>query len=265
MDSGITESLEPGHAQARVRFKCLWSDHYQLIRDVLGTASAINAWESAAQIERTFPMSYPTAPFMIGQAVESVEARGPGYAIPGLPPQWVTRRWAIVTIRFGVATFNDGQGNGPQDASGQPYTTTTFNVGGEFITLPDSTYTFPSKAPTSSPIGILVPQTEIPVTRHLMPFIPLPQMLALQGKVNLDPVPFLNFIFTPGQLLFVGGSTTITCDTLGNIMWDVTYQMMYRYIPWNYFLSPNPKEGWAVPVDGNGNPPLLGGIFATLP
>lgn len=264
-DSGITESQEPRQPQARVRFKCAAGDHYQLIKDVVGTSTAVTDW-TIGNIERVFPLPYPPSPNLIGRAVESVEFKGPATRIPGVPLPWFWRKYAYVTIRFELALFNDGEGNGQQDISGQPFTSTTFNTSGDSMSLPGSVLKFPRGAPNkTAAAGIVIPQAEIQMTRHLMPFIPLPQMLALQGKVNAAPIQFLNMAIDVGHVLFVGGSTQITCDTLGNLMWDVTYNMVYRALPWNMFFSPTPGEGWAIPLDQAGNPVYQPGDFSILP
>jgi hypothetical protein len=112
---------------------------------------------------------------------------------------------------------------------------------------------------------LLIPQVAISIKRFMLPFLPVPQVAALVGHVNDAPFSLGGYTFATGTLLFVGGPSSLQADTLGNILYEVEYRMVFRYQPWNFFLHPNGTTGWAVVNDGNGNPVFPSGDFTTLP
>jgi hypothetical protein len=255
MDSGIVEGQPPEGPFAVVKFKCATADRYQLVQDLVGTSvKAGNA------IVRTYPFSYPPSPNLVCRAIESIEQRGLAFPLPG-GPVWVGRVSSIVTARFELARyFADGS-----DPSGQPYTQTTFDASGEVLSAPLSTYKFPGGVPTNAPIGIIIPHLTITLKRFLLPFLPVREVASLIGHVNNAVVSIGGFDFPAGTLLFLGGPSTVSSDTLGNVLYEAEYRMAYRPYPWNQFLNPNGTSGFQAVADGNGNPPYPSGDFTSLP
>lgn len=254
---GITETNEPGQPKATVTFTCAASDHYQLIRQLLGYPVA-----AGYSIIRTYPFQYPPSPNLIATAIESVEFYGPWVAVPGVGLPWLWRRKAKIRCRFELPLWYQ---TGAGDPSGLPYTTTTFQGTTDVLTLPETTYTFPSGARTNSPIGLKVPRIDITMLRHMMPYAPVPQAFPILGGVNNAAVALGGYLCPTGTLLFQGFTATPSADSLGNWYYDVQYSFSYKERPWNYFLSPNPTEGWAPVTDGSGNPPFTPVDFTTLP
>jgi hypothetical protein len=254
---GISEAYpayrEP---QATVTFTCAASDRYQLIQDLVGTVVA--AGNSAI---RTYPYQYPPSPNLICTAIESVEFYGKPELLPGLTLPWLARSMCKVRARFGLPAWFQGT----QDPSGLPYTTTSISLGADVLTLPDTTYTFPSGWTTTTPIGLKVPKAIVTMKRHQMPFVPVAQVFPIIGCVNANVVTLAGFACAVGTLLFAGFSSTLTADVLGHITYDIEYQFEYRVRPWNQFLSPAPTEGWTEPTDGNGNPVFASADFSQIP
>lgn len=255
--AGVSETYAPGQPVATVTFTCLAGDHYQLIRDLIGYSVA-----SGLSIIRTYPFAYPPSPNLIATAIESVEFYGAPTQIAGVALPWLWKQKCRVRCRFELPLWFQ---NGAGDPSGQPYTTTSFQASADVLTLPDSTYHFPSGWPTVTPVGIKIPKATITMERHNMPYAPVQQVFPIIGNVNSAPVTIGGYACATGTLLFVGFGASPQADTLGNIVWNTQYVFEFRARPWNQFLSPNPTEGWAVPVDGNGNPVFSSSDLSTLP
>lgn len=253
---GITEANAPGAPTATVVFTCSSVNHYQLIRDLMGYSVA-----AGLAIIRTYPFQYPPSPNLIATAIESVSFYGKWVPIPGVGLPWLWREKAKVTCRFELPLWFQTGG----DPSGRPYTTTSFQESCDALTLPDTTYTFPSGWHTTTPIGIKVGKMSITMERHQMPYAPISQVFPLLGHVNNAAVPMGDFSMLTGTVLFLGFSASPEADSLGNTIWNTQYAFEFRDRPWNQFLSPEPTEGWAVPVDGNGNPVFPSADFSTIP
>jgi hypothetical protein len=256
-DQGITESIDPESGpQAQARLRCSWTDHYAFMQEWIGTSKKVGS-----AIVRSYPLAYPPAPNLRARAIAGVELLGK--PTTNVPSGWLVASDVIVTVHFGILLYGGQQSQG--GATGQPYTTVTFGVSGEFLTLPESTYRFPDGTPTNSPVGRVIPQIQINVRRYQVPYLPVAEMVALAGSVNSTPTQIGNYTFAPGYLLFSGGPSDFTMDSLGNVTNQVDYTFMYRPIPWNYYLHPNRTTGFALITDGNGNPVYGSGDFNTLP
>lgn len=254
-DSGIVEANPREGPVATVKLKCLTTDRYALIKGLVGSCTV-----AGSTITRTYPFQYPPSPNLICRSIENIEMQGPPILL--IPNSaWMGKQYSILTVRFEPAWFfNDNS-----DPSGKPYTSTSLNMSAEAMTLPQSTYTFPSGAPTNTPVARQIPQIQISMRRFMLPFLPINEMAAILGRVN-DAVFTVGKLVCPiGTVLFMGGPSEFTADSGGVKTYTVTYEFLYRAIPWNQYMSPNPTEGYATPVDGTGNPVFPSGNFATLP
>lgn len=255
--SAFTESYAPGQPIANVTFTCDSVDHYQLIRDLIGYSTA-----AGLTIIRTYPFAYPPSPNLIATAIEDVEFYGKPVPIPGVGLPWLWRNKCAVKCRFELPLWFQ---NGAGDPSGLPYTSTSFQESVDVLTLPETTYTFPSGWPTTTPVGIRVGKIAITMERHMMPYAPIAQVFPILGCVNDAPITIGGYSCPTGTLLFLGFSAAPEADSLGNIVWNTQYGFEYRERPWNQFLSPDPTEGWAIPLDGSGNPVFSEADFTTIP
>jgi hypothetical protein len=258
-DSGLSESVgEDGGPTATVKMKCLWDDHYQIIRDLCGVATG-----SQGNIVREPPFRYPPAPALVAQSIPSIEGLGKPFLSGFFPMdgRWITRKYAVMTVVFGQPKYDyDGAGQ-----FGQPYTTVSFGVSGEHQTMPNSVYRFADGTVTTTPIGRMIPSMQISVTRHMLPYSPLGEIATLMGNINSDPYEIAGHAFAAGTLLFEGGDDNIEVDSVGNVTITVSYKFVFRPIPWNYYLSPKRTTGYALVTDGSGNPVYQSGDFSSLP
>lgn len=259
-NSGIVEGNPMDGPYAVVRFKCLTTDRVQLVKDLMGTSVKVTGTTGTA-IVRTYPYTYPLSNNLICRSIDSIEMTGPPIVLANGNPVWVGKKWSIVTARFSTAYFFPDN----SDPSGQPYTQTTFDAAGEVLTLPNGTYKFSGGVPTQTPVGAIIGQMTISMKRFMLPYAPAQQVAALVGKVNNAVVTIGGYAFAAGYLLFVGGPINLSSDTLGNVLYDAEYRMVYRQYPWNYALHPNGTTGWAAVTDGNGNGPYTPADFTTLP
>lgn len=254
-DSGISESNPREGASAKVKFKCAWDDRYQFVKDLM--------WSSVlagpGKVIRTFPFAYPPSPNLYCIAIDSVDMFGKPAIIKKLGLPWLATEEAIVIATFGFLPFKD------DTSEGKPFTTLTLDVGGEFLTFPNTTYRFADGTPTNTPIGKVIPQIPIVEKLNWFPYLPIAEMLSLVGKVNDGPYPLGDFVSPTGTLLFTGGPTEYSSDTGGNSVNEVEYRYIYRPVPWNYYMHPNRTVGFAPVTDGNGDPPYDPGDFTTLP
>jgi hypothetical protein len=247
-------------AWAVVKFYCATSDRYTLTNELLGTAT-VSGSPSPGNIVREYPFQYPPSPNLICTSVESIEQYGGGSPLISSGFPWIGRMYSIVTARFEYAVFFPDN----SDPSGVPYTTTTLNMSSESFTAPFSTYTFPSGAPTSTPLSIQVPSIQIECARWFVPYLPDQAMFACVGKVNQFPFTIGSQTFPPGYVLFTGGPAEILPNPNGEVVYKCTYNFNARAYSWNAALSPDPTEGWAIPIDGNGDPLYSSADFSQLP
>jgi hypothetical protein len=229
----ITESwTQDSGPQATVRFKCFWDDRYVFCQQLLGT------WQGTPPntVHRTPPFRYPPSPNLFCMSIDKIEEHGKPFIPFGMVLPWMARKFAIVTATFYVPKYGvDGA-----DA----YSKTTFACSGEFLTLPETTYRFQDGTPTNTPIGVMIPQLEITVTKYKLPFLPIAAMLALEGRVNAFDFQIQGVPFPAGTLLFMSGTSDYEIDMLGNVAYTQEYKFIAKPIPWNFFLHPNRTSGW---------------------
>lgn len=254
-DSGVSEGGSLESPRAAVKFKVAWGDRIAFVNFVCGTVVG-----GAGSIVRTPPMRYPPSPNM--RATRDFEIQPLG-KLSVDATGWVAYPFAVVTINFAIPEYSIEDGSG--DPSGQPWTTTTFDVSGEFLTLPDSAYKFSGGVPTGSPVGKIIPQVAISMKRHWVPYLPVSAMLGLIGKVNNATFTIGDFTCQPETLLFLGGPNQRQADTAGGQSQEVEYKFSYRPVSWNKFIHPNGTSGFQYITDGSGNKVYDAGSFGTLP
>ena len=257
-DTGIVESTALGviGPTATVKYKVLdAAQRFNFVNQLLGV------WTGAppANIFYIAPFAYPASPNLICTSVP--EIKGFGRPVPeqingvGLP--YLYNESSIVTAVFTRPQW------APADNGG--YFTVTFAGGGEFFTIPETTYQFADGTPTNTPIGIQLGGATITVTRYRMPFLPDQAMVALAGHVNLNPFIIGNVTYAAGFLLFMPGNSSIESDPTGNITYKSEYIFQYRSQPWNFYFHPNRTTGFAQVTDGNSNPVYPSADFSILP
>lgn len=259
IDEGITEANPAEGPIATVKFKCLWTDHYQLVQGLLGL------WNGTPprNIIYTLPYAYPPSPNLLCTSVSSIVGLGKPTPIltnflnqtVGLP--WIAPKRAIVTAVFTRPPYMPAAEGG--------FFKLSFGGGGDFLVVPDKTYFFGDGTPTGLPFGIFVPQAEITVTRYKMPFLPDQTVMPLLNCVNNAPFQIGWNVYPAQTLLFLIGNSEAEADVLGNITYTCEYKFMYNPLGWNNALYPDRTTGFAPVADGNGNPPHPGANFGVLP
>lgn len=254
-DSGVREAIDGSGPTAEVRFSVAWGDRFEFVGATKGTATG-----GAGAIVRTVPAAYPPSPNLFAMTCR-IEPLG---KLRRDDDGWADYDRAIVTVGFSTPRW-DFTPNSGNDPSGQPWTTTTFDMGGEFLTLPLSAYKFAGGKTLTAPVGRVLPQIAISYKRHWVPYLPVAEVFNLIGKLNADPVDLGNFVCPPETLLFLGAPNQRDADTAGNVVQQVDYKLMFRPISWNKFLHPDGTSGFQYLADGNGDHVYELGDFTTLP
>jgi hypothetical protein len=253
-DSGVSEGIDTQGMYAIVVYKIPWAQRFAFYNAVVGTAFSFGG-----VIGRTPPMVY--TPNSNLYAMPDVQTAGHGK--PKVDSTgFLAYDYALVTVRYARPPWAYDN----SDPSGQPWTTTSLDIGGQFFTVPDSVYHFgsPTGPKTTLPVGIREPQVEIQYTRHWAPYLPVAAILSLVGKVNVNALTVGDFTCAPQTVLFNGGKTLREADTAGNAVQRIDYRHTYKPSGWN--KQYNPASGsFDTIVDNNGNSPYAVGDFSTLP
>lgn len=255
-DSGVREGGTVDSPTAEVKFSVKWSDRITFVNFVCGATLG-----GPGAITRLPPLAYPPSPNLYATRDFAIEPLGKLRA----DSNWVFYDRALVTITFAVPQFDFPGGPAGGDPSGVPWTTTTFDLSGEFLTLPDSTFKFSGGKPLGVPAGRIIPQVAITFKRHWVPYLPVSAMFGLLGKVNNAAFSLGDFSCPAETLLFLGGPNQRQSDTSGHASQEVEYKMIYRPVSWNKFLHPDGVSGFQYINDGNGNKVYDQGDFTTLP
>jgi hypothetical protein len=266
-DASIEESVPEGQDGPRVTvtFECAYADRYGLVRGLAGSATG-----GAGSIVRVAPFAYPPSPNLYCIAVPSI--RGVGWKWAG---SWATAREARVTATFGVPRFGfEAAGSNP-DPTGLPWTTTRFRITAEFLKPTyGGTFYWTNGGPQNgkpvpdSGLSLILPHSEVSITRHMMPYIPIAEALEYAGSVNSAPITLSNYTFPAGTILFVGMNATESADSIGNKIFEAEYIFVANYLQrWNDVLQ---SDGFFYPVNtdasGSGDDPYPSAdLFAVLP
>jgi hypothetical protein len=253
---GVTRSGGPG---ATVRMRCLFEDHYDLVRDLMGTSVVVGG-----SIVRTPPFAYPASTNLYCTEIPEISGGKKKFFSSFFPSDgnWIASKYSYLTVVFTPIPY-DFDGSGP---AGQPWTSLHIGVSGEFLSMPQSHYKFADGVPTTTGVGKVVPQQEISLTRHFLPYLPVVEMDAQVGKVNGADFTIGAFTYLAGTLLFLGGENEYQRDTAGNTLMDLDYKFLYRKVKWNYYKHPSPTHDFEVVTDGNGDPVYEDdGDFSLLP
>jgi hypothetical protein len=146
----------------------------------------------------------------------------------------------FVDITFGVPTW---------DISGEQYSSLSYAISTEMLTIPESSLKFSSdNKPVDSEVGMAIHQTEITYTRYRLLEVPWSVILPRRGTVNnatFDGNP-------AGTCLFLGVEANIDRNIFdGTSYWTVTYKWACRSEEWNKY--PRPDTGlWDYAVKPGG-------------
>lgn len=257
-DQAIIEDTDVTNgATAKVVFQCPYANRYLLIKALMGSVSS-----SGPSIIRNVPFAYPPSPNLVCTSVNNIVGLKPSF-VGG----WVTYQLARMTATFGFVPwqFSQGNQNGQNDPSGQPWTVTKIKATSEVFQPPEGAFK-EGGGPSidGSILGIVRPKTEISILRKFLPFVPLAQINLCSGRINKYPFQIANMIYPPGFVLFVSGSNEPSNDPLGNPTQDIEYSLIANGdFDWNTFLTPD--NNWVSIVDKFNNPPFEMVDFSVLP
>jgi hypothetical protein len=252
VDGGVREAQFLDGPRAHVVYTCNYADRYALVQGLLPSG-------------RNVPHAYPPSPNLYAQECTGIEGIGPS-VVGG----WMHYKRARVGIEYRIPTWQYGfgvGGGGPSidpatpgvDPSGQPWTSTTVEIGGEVLKLPTGAYVLSDGTPIEeSAAGLIMPSFTIRVRRHRVLVIPLSYVEARVGGVNSHPIKLGDKVFPIGTLMLGGMNSSADVDTLGQKVNAVEYTLLGRGrgLQWNQFLAPDGAWKFAnTASDGSGDYP----------
>jgi hypothetical protein len=137
----------------------------------------------------------------------------------------VAYRYAQVDLTYSTPSYN---------MSGtDAFVTIEGEAGGQEVTVPFQSYSFSDGSKPEQPVGILVPNQQITMTYHRVPYVDYSTFTGYAGTVN--SATFLGL--SAGYVLCnpIKWSTGITVGSLP--LYEVTYSFSWRAVPWNKFLK----------------------------
>lgn len=232
-DSGVVEGQPDSGPEATVVYQCPYSQRYDLLKGLMP-----QAYYSGGFV-RPMPHAYPPSPNLYCLGVPEIRGVAPWTDEAG----WLQYRMAHVTADYRVPQYQMGAasdpGSGGVDPSGQPWTTTTFDVNAEIVKLPGSGYVLvPSGEPLDEQVrGLPLANVGIRMKRHWVPRIPLALVIEFASCCNSHPMKFADYLFPPGTLLFMGIGSQQQVDVAGRVVSEMDYILMGRAqgIEWNAF------------------------------
>jgi hypothetical protein len=277
-DQAIVESWPPEGPTADVWFQCNWADRYTVVKYLRGGTIRSGNGKTISYLR---PASYPDSPNMLCTAINEIRGIKPrvyqagsflptGQSLPG----WGYYELARVHAHFSVPTW-DAVGQSPQDPSGLPMTTTRYSSRAEIFAPPTGSFYYAAGAYNTKPVAessaaVVRSRVEIAMTRHMVPYPYLSDIMEWDGCVNDQTVTFADRTFPRGCLLFLGADMDPVADpTTGERCWDYTFNFMGNFnIEWNEFMDP---AGVYVLINnspaGTGDPPFeyidYGALFGT--
>lgn len=274
IEGGMSLGVTGEGPTASVVLQCLWDDWFKVLQGLAGGSSA----DENGAITYTAPYLLPVFGGLIALGVPEIAGVGkPRRDADGLPA-W---QFAQIKTQFGVPrySFDAGPGGGEGwtgyepgvDISGRPYTTTRVRVNSDIMVPPGGALFFTDGTQAGQPIedsqaGLPIPNIEISMTRHMMPYVPLSQAKSLIGTVNETDVYLGGVKFDPGYVLFAGFNSSREILFTGAWSNEVEYIILAQAIhSWNQILD---RAGrWSLintKSDGSGDPAFKTSDFWNL-
>ena len=236
-EGGIQQTWGEKGLELNVAFTTPWATVPLLLQGLRGRVSY-----TGESIQRTPPWTFPNGDGLTnwnrflcdgtGEITGIKWRTDTTGAVTGLAG-WGYYQTAIVPAHFSVPTYQVIQlyPNGQNDPSGMPYTTTTFSVSGEVFMPPSGTYRYEQNKKVlveDAYAGIARTRTEIKITRHYMPIIPLQETQAVIGAINSYPMTFADYTYPIGSILLTGYPDTepYSDPVTGLLVWDLHYQLL---------------------------------------
>ena len=225
-----------------------WSDSDLVINALKGITSSVSG-----KITRGLPHQHPLSPNLYCQTARAEGLGGPVLNANGLPNYdggCKIRATYRASVLEGVLQFGDDPNNFQQIDPTTPllWCTQELDFSGETVVVPNTSFTWASDGKLASvPLKVKVGITQMRLTFHRVPAMPMATMRAFRGKVN--NATFLGA--DPYKVLFEGGSTVRDVQADGTVLQRVTLVLSERDQPWWNTLRPD-KMKWDALVDGDG-------------
>ncbi len=280
---GIIEQWSDRGLEVLVYFHCRWSDRMEVIRGLRGTVTLIGD----RVVRDILPFSLPQPELDPQTNWSRWICTGTDNFIPkkfrtdqngsftGLSG-WGYYDSVVIPAHFMVTTYFttfDVSQDGPVDISGFPFTTTKIRTSGEIFSPPSQVYKFvkPDNAGNSIRVedigvGITRVRTEIDITRHYMPNVPLKNLQIAIGKINETQMTFADFDYPRGSILCSGiqQSDPYGDAASGLMVQDFEYTLIANGqsnnpddppLDWNKYMRPDNGE-WDTIMDPNSRTPF---------
>src|SRR5262249_23250782 len=141
---------------------------------------------------RNVPYQYPDTNISTNLYAKTLSIQPAGNLV--IPNNPILFEYAIVTVNFGIMTWNAQAGDDPfflNSISQDPtenralqFCTQDVTFGHETIPLPWASATFPDGTKLKGPVTKKISVTTMSLTWHRVPYMPMPLLRNYQGNVN---------------------------------------------------------------------------------
>lgn len=252
------EGASSGGPFASKGYLCNWADRYPLANSFLGLATV----SGGTSISFPAPTPYPES---LNMYPNSVEIEGVGRPSQGAKQiQWP---YAIVRVHYGVRQYgvfpadDPGGVNSIDQTMPLVYATQELDFASTWITIPKTSIKLADGTKLDQDFGMRVPQTDMSITLHKMPYLPGTLITNVMGS----PINSAKFLNCPaGYCLFNGAKVRRSASTDGTFTQEVTYSFSFRAIaPWDYMFAPD-GSGWKKVVTQGGADVISRGDLSVL-
>jgi hypothetical protein len=210
-------------------------------------------------VTKASPHQYQQSPNLYCQSAVMIEGLGNPILSSAAFPNY--DGGALIQAEYRASKFDFGPLNyGEINNQFDPATPLTYCT--QELDFTTEIFTVAENAATTVPAKIKVPITIMNLTFHDVPYMPLPGIRALRGRVN--STTFLGS--SAGLVHFRGGKTTRKFNTDGTIVQEVymCFEERDANYPWNSGPSAANPYTWAPVVDSLGNKPFQTGDLNAL-
>jgi hypothetical protein len=162
--------------------------------------------------------------------------------------------WAVITVTYGVPQFDVFGAQAEMAFGGQPEPWCRDEIRGFMESYPIPSEALQTEEDEETPsrnFEIKVPHLELRRTRMFVPYLYMPVLLTLMGKLNHDWF----WGFAPGTLRFEPFDTVVETDTSGRRVTTLVVSLTWRPYDWNKVpKSSGPGWDYVQYVTGGDNP-----------
>lgn len=258
-----TEFFSKGHDQegpfyAVKYYISDWSQSDAFVNALRGIVQMTGG--TGGTVTRTAPHQHPLSPNLYCMSAVAEGVGTPILNASGLPNY---SQGAIITAEYRPMVpygfVNDGQNIDP--STPLVWCTQEIEFGTEMLVIPNSNMLFSGTIRRANyPFKVNVNVTHLSLTFHKLPYIPMGQVRACRGRVNLTT--FLGA--SAGCVLFKGAKTVRDFNTDGTVVQKVMLMFAERDStqPWNYLLDPYDMT-WRQVLSSVGSNPIYQSIDFT--